>query len=81
MIMQMYFTVSLLKKVADEFIQENEISYGTFDNVKRMQVCSAGLLGVGEVYERLIEDCYSDGKILTDMGGISFLDRCSYIGL
>ena len=46
-----------IEKVADEFIQENEISYGTFDNVKECKYA------------------------VPDLGGISFLDRCSYIGL
>ena len=43
---------------------ENEISYGTFDNVKECKYAVPDYWSVGEVYERLIEDCYSDGKIL-----------------
>ena len=53
-----------IEKVADEFIQENEISNGTFDNVKECKYAVPDYWSVGEVYERLIEDCYSDGKIL-----------------
>ena len=53
-----------IEKVADEFIQENEISYGTFDNVKECKYAVPDYWSVGEVYERLIEELLSDGKIL-----------------
>ena len=36
----------------------------TFDNVKECKYAVPDYWSVGEVYERLIEDCYSDGKIL-----------------
>ena len=40
-----------IEKVAMEFIEEYRIQDGNYDNI-------------GEVYERLIEDCYTDNEIM-----------------
>ena len=53
-----------IEKVANEFIQECKIEKGTFDNVKECHYIIPDYWDIGEVYERLIEDCYSDEEIL-----------------
>ena len=53
-----------IEKVASEFMEECKIEKGTFDNVKECQYIVPDYWDIGEVYERLIEDCYSDEEIL-----------------
>lgn len=53
-----------IEKVASEFMEECKIEKGTFDNVGDCQYKIPDYWDIGEVYERLIEDCYSDEKIL-----------------
>ena len=53
-----------IEKVASEFIQECKIEKGTFDNVRECRYIIPDYWDIGEVYERLIEDCYSDEEIL-----------------
>ena len=53
-----------IEKVACEFITECRIKDGTFDNVHECQYKIPDYWDIGEVYERLIEDCYADGEVL-----------------
>lgn len=53
-----------MEKVAAEFIEECKITYGTYDNEKECKYLIPDYWTVGEVYERLIEDVYSDEEIL-----------------
>lgn len=53
-----------IEKVAEEFIEECGINEGDFDNVVNCKYLIPDYWTIGEVYERLIEDCYSDEKIL-----------------
>ena len=53
-----------IEKVADEFIQECHMNSGTFDNVQACRYKIPDYWDIGEVYERLIEDCYDDHKIV-----------------
>ena len=46
--------------MADEFIQECHMNSGTFDNVQACRYKIPDYWDIGEVYERLIEDCYDD---------------------
>ena len=53
-----------IEKVAAEFIEENGIKEGEFDNEKECKYRVPDYWDIGEVYERLIEDSYEDEKIL-----------------
>lgn len=52
-----------IEKVAAEFIEEYKIPAGEFDNVTDCRYRVPDYWTIGEVYERLIEDCYSDDRI------------------
>lgn len=58
------FCCELIEKVAAEFIVECGIVEGIFDNVKECRYRIPDYWDIGEVYERVIEDCYEDGAIL-----------------
>lgn len=51
-------------KVAAEFIEECKIPVGEFDNVGNCRYKVPDYWTIGEVYQRLIEDCYMDEKIV-----------------
>ena len=53
-----------IEKVAAEFSEESGIPEGSFDNVKTCNYAVPDYWDIGEVYERLIEDCYDDADIL-----------------
>lgn len=53
-----------IEKVANEFITEFHIQNGNFDNVGDCKYRIPDYWDIGEVYERLVEDCYSDEQIL-----------------
>lgn len=53
-----------IEKVASEFIDEYKISDGGFDNVVDCKYLVPDYWTMGEVYERLIEDCYSDKDVV-----------------
>ena len=53
-----------IEKVANEFITEFHIQNGNFDNVGDCRYRIPDYWDIGEVYERLVEDCYSDEQIL-----------------
>ena len=52
-----------IEKVANEFIEESKIEEGTFDNEAACEYTIPDYWDIGEVYERLIEDCYGDEEI------------------
>ena len=45
-----------IEKVADDFIQRNQIGVGTYDVVARAKYTVPDYWDIGEVFERLIED-------------------------
>ena len=47
-----------IEKVASEFVEECQISEGEFDNVGECRYRVPDYWTIGEVYERVIEDCY-----------------------
>lgn len=53
-----------IEKVSNEFINEFHIKNGNFDNVGECRYRIPDYWDIGEVYERLIEDSYSDEDIL-----------------
>lgn len=49
-----------IEKVADDFITRAGIENGSFDNVSSCKYSVPDYWDIGEVFERLIEDCYSE---------------------
>lgn len=54
-----------IEKVAAEFIDGYKITDGNFDNVDDCKYLVPDYWVMGEVYERLIEDCYADKDMVT----------------
>lgn len=54
------FHCEMIEKVSSEFIEEFQIEKGTFDNEKNCRYLIPDYWTIGEVYERLIEDCYPE---------------------
>ena len=67
-----------IEKVADEFIELADIPLDSFDNVAKCRYEVPDYWTIGEVYERLIEDCYSDDEILEGLWEVyhSWIDQC-----
>ena len=53
-----------IEKVAYEFMNECQMTSGTFDTVGECRFRIPDYWAIGEVYERLIEDSYSDEDIV-----------------
>ena len=51
-------------KVADDFVQKDEIPEGNFENVSSCKYNVPDYWDIGEVFERLIEDCYDEDRIV-----------------
>lgn len=54
-----------IEKVADDFIHKDAISDGNYDNVAKCKYAVPDYWDIGEVFARLIEDCY-DGENLVN---------------
>lgn len=52
-----------IEKVADDFIVRADIPNGKFDNISKCKYAVPDYWDIGEVFERLIEDCYSEKDI------------------
>ena len=50
-------------KVADDFINRANIRTGDFDNISKCKYDVPGYWEIGKVFERLIEDCYSERDV------------------
>ena len=53
-----------IEKVADDFIQRNQIQTGTFDNIASCRYNVPDYWDIGEVFERLIEDIYRKEDVI-----------------
>lgn len=53
-----------IEKVAEEFSEEYKIENGMFDNVAECRYLIPDYWTMGEVHERLIEDCYLDESVI-----------------
>ena len=60
-----------IEKVAWEFIEESSMETGNFDNVALCRYTIPDYWDIGEVYERLIEDSYSDQDIVKGIWEVS----------
>ncbi|MCI8428680.1 MAG: hypothetical protein HFI16_00275 [Lachnospiraceae bacterium] len=54
-----------IEKVADDFIQKDSISDGDYDNLSQCKYTVPDYWDIGEVFSRLIEDCYEEENIIT----------------
>lgn len=54
-----------IEKVADDFIERNNIPIGEFDNISKCKYSIPDYWDIGEVFERLIEDCYDENEVFT----------------
>lgn len=52
-----------IEKVADDFMEKVNISEGTFDNVSTCKYEVPDYWDIGEVFERLIEDCFDENDV------------------
>lgn len=53
-----------IEKVADDFIRKQHIANGNYDNVSECRYSVPDYWDIGEVFARLIEDCYDDKNII-----------------
>lgn len=53
-----------IEKVADDFMQRNAISDGNFDNLTGCKFIVPDYWDIGEVFSRLIEDCYEEKNVI-----------------
>ena len=61
------FHCELIEKTAAEFIEESQMETGDFDNVRTCRYTVLGYWDIGEVYERLVEDCYNHAYIISGL--------------
>lgn len=53
-----------IEKVADDFIQKDNISDGNCDNLSKCKYTIPDYWDIGEVFARLIEDCYEEENVI-----------------
>ncbi|MBP3489487.1 MAG: hypothetical protein J6K53_14015 [Roseburia sp.] len=53
-----------IEKVADDFIQKDAITKGDYDNVSKCRYAVPDYWDIGEVFARLIEDCYEEKNVI-----------------
>ena len=53
-----------IEKVADDFIQKDNISDGNYDNLSKYKYTIPDYWNIGEVFARLIEDCYEEENVI-----------------
>lgn len=53
-----------IEKVADDFIQKDAIKEGNYDNLINCKYTIPDYWDIGEVFARLIEDCYGDEDVV-----------------
>ncbi|MCI9136199.1 MAG: hypothetical protein HFH48_01325 [Lachnospiraceae bacterium] len=56
-----------IEKVADDFIQRDNIEEGNYDNLSVCQYSLPDYWDIGEVFARLIEDCYGNTDVIEGM--------------
>lgn len=52
-----------IEKVADDFIQKDSIANGNYDNLTNCQYSLPDYWDIGEVFARLVEDCYENMNV------------------
>lgn len=56
-----------IEKVADDFIQKDSILEGNYDNLSKCRYRIPDYWDIGEVFARLIEDCYEEKDVVKGM--------------
>lgn len=58
------FHCESIEKVADDFIQKDAITNGNYDNLSNCKYTVPDYWDIGEVFARLIEDCYEESNVI-----------------
>lgn len=53
-----------IEKVADDFIQRDSVADGNYDNISKCQYIIPDYWDIGEVFARLVEDCYEEEEVI-----------------
>lgn len=53
-----------IQKVADDFVEKVSIKQGEYDNISNCKYTVPDYWDIGEVFERLIEDCYEEENVI-----------------
>ena len=53
-----------IEKVSDDFIQRASIPLGSYDNISNCKYTVPDYWDIGEVFARLIEDCYEENDVM-----------------
>lgn len=53
-----------IEKIADDFIQKDAIRMGSYDNLSNCHYAIPDYWDIGEVFARLIEDCYEEENVI-----------------
>lgn len=53
-----------IENVADDFIQKDNVMAGSYDNLSNCRYSIPDYWDIGEVFARLIEDCYEDTNVV-----------------
>lgn len=61
------FHAEPIAKVANDFILRANILEGDFDNISKCKYDVPGYWAIGKVFERLIEDCYSENEVFVGL--------------
>lgn len=56
-----------IEKVADDFIQKDSILEGNYDNLSKCRYRVPDYWDIGEVFARLVEDCYEEKDVIRGM--------------
>ena len=59
-----------IEKVSDDFIQRADIPNGSYDNISSCKYVVPDYWDIGEVFARLIEDCYEEKDVITGIKDI-----------
>ena len=59
-----------IEKVSDDFIQRAAIPNGSYDNISNCKYEVPDYWDIGEVFARLIEDCYEENEVITGIKDI-----------
>ncbi|MBQ6996544.1 MAG: hypothetical protein IJN64_18980 [Lachnospiraceae bacterium] len=53
-----------IQKVTDDFVEKVGIKQGEYDNISNCKYTVPDYWDIGEVFERLIEDCYEEENVI-----------------
>ena len=59
-----------IQKVTDDFVEKVGIKQGEYDNISNCKYTVPDYWDIGEVFERLIEDCYEEENVIKGSGSM-----------